>query len=192
MPVEVASALERGPESVIHDLPAKYRGVLGPQTIDVTQEFPKPWTGRSPTRPTQHEGNDMTAPQNPRILFLCVHNAGRSQMAAAFAREIGGDNVIIYSAGSAPGEQLNPAVVEAMNEVGIDISNKSLEKLTDEIAKSADVIVTMGCGDECPYYSGKRYVDWELQDPAGQRIETVREIRADIEGRVRSLLGELL
>ena len=134
----------------------------------------------------------MTDPNKPEILFLCVHNAGRSQMAAAYAREMGGDNVIIYSAGTAPGEQLNPAVVEAMNEVGIDISNELPRKLTDEMAESADVIVTMGCGDECPYYSGKRYDDWEIQDPAGQCLEAVRVIRADIEGRVRSLLGELL
>ena len=134
----------------------------------------------------------MTTPHKPEILFLCVHNAGRSQMAAAFAREFGGDNVVIHSAGSTPGEKLNPAVVEALNEVGIDISNESPKKLTDEMAKSADVIVTMGCGDECPYYSDKRYDDWELQDPAGQGLEAVRVIRADIEGRVRSLLGELL
>ena len=134
----------------------------------------------------------MTNPHKPEILFLCVHNAGRSQMAAAYAREIGGDNVVIYSAGSAPGEKLNPAVVEAMNEVGIDISNESPKKLTDEMAKSADVIVTMGCGDECQYYPGKRYDDWELEDPAGQGIESVRAIRVNIEGRVRTLLDELL
>ena len=134
----------------------------------------------------------MTNPHKPEILFLCVHNAGRSQMAAAYAREIGGDNVVIYSAGSAPGEKLNPAVVEAMNEVGIDISNESPKKLTDEMAKSADVIITMGCGDECQYYPGKRYDDWELEDPAGQGIESVRAIRVNIEGRVRTLLDELL
>ena len=127
----------------------------------------------------------------PEILFLCVHNAGRSQMAAAFARQLGGNRVVIYSAGSAPGETLNPAVVVAMNEVGIDISAESPKKLTDQMARDADVIVTMGCGDECPYYPGKRYDDWELTDPAGQRLEVVRAVRDDIKSRVRALLDEL-
>jgi arsenate reductase len=127
----------------------------------------------------------------PEILFLCVHNAGRSQMAAAFARDVGGDRVVIHSAGSAPGEALNPAVIAAMNEVGIDISGEGPKKLTDQMALDADVIITMGCGDECPYYPAKRYEDWELTDPAGQPIEVVRAVRDDIKGRVTSLLGEL-
>lgn len=127
----------------------------------------------------------------PSILFLCVHNAGRSQMAAAFARAHGGDDVDVYSAGSAPGETLNPAVVTAMAEVGLDISAESPRKLTDEMALNANVIVTMGCGDACPYYPGKRYEDWVLQDPAGQSVETVRTIRDDIEGRVKALVNEL-
>ena len=133
----------------------------------------------------------MTPPR-PEILFLCVHNAGRSQMAAAFAREIGGEDVVVHSAGSDPGATLNPAVVEAMHEVGLDISNESPKKLSDEMARHADVIVTMGCGDECPYYPGKRYDDWELTDPAGQDLATVRAIRDDIERRVRHLITELL
>lgn len=127
----------------------------------------------------------------PTILFLCVHNAGRSQMAAAFAREIGAGRITIHSAGSAPGERLNPAVVEAMAEVGLDISNESPKKLTDAMAVEADVIVTMGCGDACPYYAGKRYEDWELLDPAGQDLAVVRSIRDDIERRVRWLLDDL-
>lgn len=127
----------------------------------------------------------------PEILFLCVHNAGRSQMAAAFARQLGEDRVVIYSAGSAPGESLNPAVVAAMNEVGIDISAESPKKLTDQMARDADVIVTMGCGDECPYYPGKRYDDWVLTDPAGQPLDIVRGVRDDIKSRVIALLGEL-
>jgi protein-tyrosine-phosphatase len=127
----------------------------------------------------------------PVILFLCVHNAGRSQMAAAFARQIGEDRVIVYSAGSAPGESLNPAVVEAMRERGIDISNETPTALTEAMGLTADVIVTMGCGDACPVYLGKRYVDWELPDPAGKAVEEVRAIRDDIEGRVRVLLNEL-
>jgi len=133
----------------------------------------------------------MTPPR-PEILFLCIHNAGRSQMAAAFAREIGGEDIVVYSAGSDPGATLNPAVVEAMQEVGLDISSESPKKLTDEMARSADVIVTMGCGDECPYYPGKRYDDWELTDPKGQDLATVRAIRDDIERRVRHLIAELL
>ena len=130
--------------------------------------------------------------ERPEILFLCVHNAGRSQMAAAFAREIGGDRVVIHSAGSAPGEVLNPSVVAVMREKGIDISSETPRKLTDEMGRSADVVVTMGCGDACPVYPGKRYVDWDLNDPAGKPMEEVRPIRDDIERRVTSLLDELL
>ncbi|HEY5110855.1 MAG TPA: arsenate reductase ArsC [Acidimicrobiales bacterium] len=125
------------------------------------------------------------------ILFLCVHNAGRSQMAAAFARELGGDELTIYSAGSAPSETLNPTVVAAMTEVGLDITGEEPKKLTDEMAMASNVIVTMGCGDECPYYPGKRYDDWELTDPAGQSLEVVRAVRNEIERRVRTLVEEL-
>jgi arsenate reductase len=134
----------------------------------------------------------VTLDGRPEILFLCVHNAGRSQMAAAFARELGGGRVVVYSAGSDPGEVLNPAVVEAMKEVGLDISNESPKKLTDEMGRRADVIVTMGCGDACPVYLGKRYVDWELHDPAGKSVGEVRTIREEIRVRVEDLLGELL
>ena len=130
--------------------------------------------------------------EQPEILFLCVHNAGRSQMAAAFAREIGKNRIKVYSAGSAPGEHLNPAVVEVMREKGIDITMEKPQKLTDEMALHADVVVTMGCGDACPVYPGKRYVDWELSDPAGKQLEEVRPIRDDIERRIASLIDELL
>lgn len=126
------------------------------------------------------------------ILFLCVHNAGRSQMAAGFAREMGGDHVVVHSAGSAPGETLNPAVVEVMMEKDIDISNEAPRKLTNEMGLEADVIVTMGCGDACPVYPGKRYLDWELVDPADKDVDEVRAIRDDIERRVRDLLADLL
>ncbi len=112
-------------------------------------------------------------------------------MAAAFARQIGADDVIVHSAGSEPGEALNPAVVDAMREKGVDISNESPRKLTDEMGRNADVIVTMGCGDACPVYPGKRYVDWELTDPAGRTIEEVRLIRDDIERRVQDLITDL-
>ena len=127
----------------------------------------------------------------PEILFLCVHNAGRSQMAAAFARELGADRVVIHSAGSAPGETLNPAVVTAMEEVGLDISAETPRRLTDQMARDADVIVTMGCGDACPYYPGKRYDDWALTDPAGQPLDVVRAVRDEIRSRVSELLREL-
>ena len=130
--------------------------------------------------------------EQPEILFLCVHNAGRAQMAAAFAREIGRGRIKVYSAGSAPGEQLNPAVVEVMREKGIDIANERPQKLTDEMALSADVVVTMGCGDACPVYPGKRYVDWELPDPAGKQLDEVRPIRDDVERRITDLIDGLL
>jgi arsenate reductase len=127
----------------------------------------------------------------PEILFLCVHNAGRSQMAAAYARKLGGGRVVVNSAGSDPTSTLNPAVVEAMREVGLDISNESPQRLTDQMGLDADVIVTMGCGDACPVYLGKRYEDWELEDPSGKDLETVRRIRDEIEDRVDALLKDL-
>jgi arsenate reductase (thioredoxin) len=128
----------------------------------------------------------------PAVLFLCVHNAGRSQMAAALLARHGGYGVVVLSAGSDPGETLNPAVVAAMAEVGIDVTAERPKKLTDDMAKLADVIVTMGCGDACPVYPGKRYVDWEVPDPAGKPVEEVRSIRDDIDARVRALLARLV
>lgn len=133
----------------------------------------------------------MGRASRPEVLFLCVHNAGRSQMAAAFARTIGGDRVVVHSAGSDPSERLNPVVVEAMNEVGIDISGEAPVRLTKEMGLRADVIVTMGCGDACPVYVGKRYVDWEIEDPSTREIQLVRVIRDELESRVRALLDEL-
>ena len=127
----------------------------------------------------------------PSILFLCVHNAGRSQMAAGFARTFGGDDVTVYSAGSAPGESLNPAVVAAMEEVGISIADEKPKQLTEQMGLNASVIVTMGCGDACPFYPGKRYLDWELTDPAEKTLDEVRAIRDDIAERVSALLIEL-
>jgi arsenate reductase (thioredoxin) len=130
--------------------------------------------------------------RRPEVLFLCVHNAGRSQMAAAFARDLGGDHVVVHSGGSDPSETLNPAVVEVMGEKGIDVSSERPRRLSEEMGLSADVIVTMGCGDACPVYPGKRYLDWELPDPAGKTIDEVRPIRDEIERRVRGLIIELL
>jgi arsenate reductase len=127
----------------------------------------------------------------PSVLFVCVHNAGRSQMAAAFLTVLAGGAVEVRSAGSEPADVLNPAVVEAMAEVGIDIADQSPKILTTEAVQASDVVVTMGCGDTCPYFPGKRYEDWALDDPAGQGIEAVRLIRDEIRARVDRLLGEL-
>ena len=129
---------------------------------------------------------------NPSVLFLCVHNAGRSQMAAGWMRHLAGDRVDVFSGGSEPASGLNQAAVAVMAEKGIDISGELPQPWADEIVRAADVIVTMGCGDACPVYPGKRYVDWELEDPAGKPVEAVRPIRDDIEQRVRALLGELI
>ena len=128
----------------------------------------------------------------PTVLFVCVHNAGRSQMAAGFMRTLGADRVEVLSAGSAPKDSINPIAVQAMQEVGIDISNNTPKVLTPEAVQESDAVITMGCGDACPFYPGKRYEDWVLDDPAGQGIESVRVIRDDIKKRVEQLLSELL
>jgi len=128
----------------------------------------------------------------PTVLFVCVHNAGRSQMAAGFMNSLGAGRVEVLSAGSAPKDSINPIAVEAMQEVGIDISNNVPKVLTPEAVQESDAVITMGCGDACPFYPGKRYEDWVLDDPAGQGIESVRVIRDDIKKRVEQLLSELL
>ncbi|MBD0674368.1 arsenate reductase ArsC [Streptomyces sp. CBMA156] len=130
-------------------------------------------------------------PSRPSVLFVCVHNAGRSQMGAAFLAYLGGDRVEVRSAGSAPAGTVNPAVVLAMGEVGIDLAAETPKVLTAEAVRASDVVITMGCGDACPYFPGKRYLDWQLTDPAGQGVEAVRPIRDEIERRVRGLLAEL-
>jgi len=128
----------------------------------------------------------------PTVLFVCVHNAGRSQMAAGFLRSLGGDRVEALSAGSEPKDQINPVAVEAMAEVGIDIAGQTPKILTVDAVKESDVVITMGCGDACPIFPGKRYEDWQLDDPAGQGIDAVRPIRDEIRGRVERLIGELV
>jgi arsenate reductase len=128
----------------------------------------------------------------PTVLFVCVHNAGRSQMAAGFMREIGRDRVEVLSAGSAPKDSINPIAVAAMAEVGIDIANQQPKVLTTEAVEESDAVITMGCGDVCPVFPGKRYEDWVLEDPAGQDLEFVRRVRDEIKGRVEGLLTELL
>ena len=130
--------------------------------------------------------------QKPTVLFVCVHNAGRSQMAAGFMRQLGQGRVEVLSAGSAPKDSINPIAVEAMAELGIDIANHVPKILTTEAVQESDAVVTMGCGDVCPFYPGKRYEDWVLDDPAGQGIESVRVIRDEIKNRVEVLIAELL
>lgn len=128
----------------------------------------------------------------PSVLFVCVHNAGRSQMAAAFLTHLAGDRIEVRSAGSAPAGSVNPIVVAAMLEVGIDISNEVPKVLTAEAVQESDVVVTMGCGDACPFFPGKRYLDWKLDDPAGADLASIRPIRDEIRGLVTNLIGELL
>ncbi|WP_456549880.1 arsenate reductase ArsC [Blastococcus sp. SYSU D00813] len=133
----------------------------------------------------------MTVTGRPSVLFVCVHNAGRSQMAAGWLRHLAGDGVEVRSAGSVPADRVNPAAVEAMAEVGIDITDQAPKVLTTGAVEASDVVITMGCGDACPVFPGKRYLDWALEDPAGKGVESVRPIRDEIESRVRSLLAEL-
>jgi protein-tyrosine-phosphatase len=133
----------------------------------------------------------MTSDPTPTVLFVCVHNAGRSQMAAALLTRLAAGRIEVRSAGSEPADRLNPAVVEAMREVGIDITAERPRLLTTDAVRASDVVITMGCGDTCPIFPGKRYEDWDLTDPAGQGIDAVRAIRDDIEGRVRDLVAEL-
>lgn len=128
----------------------------------------------------------------PSVLFVCVHNAGRSQMAAGFLRDIAGDRIEVRSAGSMPADQINPIAVEAMGELGIDITTEQPKVLTTEAVQASDVVITMGCGDACPFFPGKRYEDWKLDDPAGQGIDAVRPIRDDIRTRIERLVSELI
>ena len=139
------------------------------------------------TTPVDERGNHGL----PSVLFLCVHNAGRSQMALGWFNHLARDRAIAWSGGTEPGTEVNPAAIQVMAEIGIDISNEYPKPWTDEIVRAADVVVTMGCGDACPFYPGKRYEDWELEDPAGQAVEAVRPIRDEIGERVRRLLASL-
>jgi arsenate reductase len=143
-----------------------------------------------PAAASQHKEQSVT--DKPSVLFVCVHNAGRSQMAAGFLAHLAGDRIEVRSAGSTPADQVNPVSIEAMKEVGIDISAQTPKILTADAVEASDVCITMGCGDACPVFPGKRYLDWPLDDPAGQGIEAVRAIRDAIEQRVRALIDDLL
>jgi arsenate reductase (thioredoxin) len=138
----------------------------------------------------QAEG--LITKEQPEVLFVCVHNAGRSQMAAGLVKLRSEGRIHVRSAGSDPGETINPAVIEAMDELGVDMSEEFPKPLTDEVVRAADVVITMGCGDACPIFPGKRYEDWVLEDPAGQSLDTVRRIRAELDARVQTLVAELL
>jgi arsenate reductase (thioredoxin) len=138
------------------------------------------------------QAEKLVGKEQPEVLFVCVHNAGRSQMAAGLVSVRSGGRIHVRSAGSTPADEINPAVVEAMAEVGVDLSQEFPKPLTDEVVRAADVVITMGCGDACPIYPGKKYEDWELDDPAGQNLETARRIRDEIDARVQKLVAELL
>ena len=139
---------------------------------------------------SSHPGNDTN--DVPTVLFVCVHNAGRSQMAAGLLAKYAGPRIVVRSAGSTPADEVNPAVVEVMREVDVDVSHEFPKALTDEAVEASDVVITMGCGDACPVFPGKRYLDWDLADPSGLPVEAVRPIRDEIDARVRTLAEELL
>jgi protein-tyrosine-phosphatase len=207
MPVQLDPITRRHIEKQVEDLTYEFRGVFSRETIDryVSESMEKLSSARFGDfvpvlvhrfarerlrALAQVEG--ALAKDVPEILFVCVHNAGRSQMAAGLVRLRGGERVHVRSAGSDPGQEINQAVVAAMAEIGVDLGEEFPKPLTDEFVRAADAVITMGCGDACPIYPGKRYEDWELDDPAGAGIEEVRRIRDEIDGRVKRLLAELL
>jgi protein-tyrosine-phosphatase len=176
----------------------EFRGTFGVQTIaryvheslaDLEGARVKEYVPIFVERSAHSQGAIMK--DRPEVLFVCVHNAGRSQMAAALTQQLSGGRVHVRSAGSEPAGRINLAVIEVMDELGLDLLQEFPEPLTDEVVKAADVVITMGCGDACPLYPGKRYEDWELDDPAGQPVEKVRQIREAIRGHVEQLLDEL-
>jgi protein-tyrosine-phosphatase len=198
---------ERAVERAVTDLDSEFAGTFGRETIeryvrdsrDLLVErariktflalFVYRFTRERLQALAQLEGT--VSKDQPEVLFVCVHNAGRSQMAAGLTHTLSGGRVHVRSAGSEPADRINPAVVVAMNELGIDLSQEFPKPLTDEVVEAADVVITMGCGDACPIYPGKRYLDWEVDDPAGQPLDHVRVIRDDIRQRVEGLLREL-
>ena len=151
----------------------------------------EPGSTTVPAESTDHARSEPAAPGKPSVLFVCIHNAGRSQMAAGWLTALAGDAIEVRSAGTAPADQVNPVAVQAMAEVGIDITAATPKVLTGEAVQASDVVITMGCGDTCPYFPGTRYLDWPLDDPAGQGIEAVRPIRDAIKAKVEQLIAEL-
>ena len=206
MQVELDPVSRKAFESELAELESEFRGTFGSETIeryvgesidrmqgarltDFLPLFVHRFTRERLRALAQSEGK--LTKDVPEVLFVCVHNAGRSQMAAGLLNKLAEGKVHVRTAGSDPAERINEAAVAAMEEVGVDMSQEFPKPLTDEFVRAADVVITMGCGDACPIYPGKRYEDWELEDPAGQEIDTVRRIRGDIEGRVRALLDEI-
>lgn len=189
------------------DLAARYAGVFSPQTVEryvfesyaalrrtarIHNHLTSLATRFATDRLTALAQAQGSAPKDvPEVLFICVHNAGRSQMAAALLNHHGNGSVHVRSAGSAPAEEINAEVIEAMAEIGLDLGEEYPKPLTDDVVAAADVVVSMGCGDACAIYPGKRYLDWTIDDPAGQSLEVVRKIRDDIDTRVRGLLADL-
>ena len=188
-------------------LVSEFEGVFSPETVtEYVQDSAKRWEdspvkthipvlaerfARQRLRAVAQAGGKLMK-ERPEVLFVCVHNAGRSQMAAALLDHHAQGRVHVLSAGSTPANEINPAVVAAMNELGLDLSKDFPKPLTTEVVEAADVVVTMGCGDACPIFPGKRYLDWELTDPAGKGLDEVRRIRDEIDERVRGLLAELV
>ncbi|MCU0308234.1 MAG: arsenate reductase ArsC [Thermoleophilia bacterium] len=191
----------------VAELETQFRGVFGRETIDrfaretfdqlaltfTVKDFLPLFAYRFTRERLQAlaQAEGLLAKDRPEVLFVCVHNAGRSQMAAALTQSLSGGRVHVRSAGSTPADEINAQVAQAMAELGVDLGQEFPKPLTDEVVRAADVVVTMGCGDACPLYPGRRYLDWEVADPAGQDLETVRAIREDIRGRVTTLLAEL-
>ncbi len=191
-----AEALQRefsgifGVETIERYVNDSFENVRGRATVlDFVPVFVHRYTRERLKALAQAEG--LVTKEQPEVLFVCVHNAGRSQMAAVLTSYLSGGRVSVRSAGSEPADRINPAVVQVMGAMGLDLSQEFPKPLSDEVVRAADVVITMGCGDACPIYPGKRYLDWEVEDPAGQPPEVVERIKADIEGRVRKLLSEL-
>lgn len=191
---------------IVDELAEEFAGIFSRETIEryvdessqgftdvKVEEFVPLLTGRFARERLQAlaQVEGQIAKDVPEVLFVCVHNAGRSQMAAGLLAKLGEGRVHVRTAGSAPADEINPVAIEAMSEAGVDIGTEFPKPLSDEVVRAADVVITMGCGDSCPIYPGKRYEDWDLDDPAGQDLETVRRIREELQHRVEGLLGEL-
>jgi protein-tyrosine-phosphatase len=178
-----------GSETIQRFMAESYESLSGARVKGFVPLFVERYTRQRLRALARVEGKVTT--DVPMVVFLCVHNAGRSQMAAGWMQHLAGDRVEVFSGGSDPASEVNPSAVAAMAEVGIDIATEFPKPWTDEVVRAADVIVTMGCGDACPVFPGKRYLDWEVDDPAGLEVESVRPIRDDIGQRVRELMGEM-